>query len=248
MFCNCRSVAIECGISTQTLDMKRTLVIAAHPDDTEFICGGTIASMTANGHEVFYVVVTSGELGLPPEQPDPLAREPEQRAAADSLGVKSVTFLREPDGHVANSSSLRFKLVQSIRELRPQLVITHSPTYNLGSVRYSHPDHLAVGSAALASVFPESRNGRFHRSQVEQGLEPWTVREVWLCGVEHPNFSVDISHYFERKLIAAGMHESQKRHFDDFAGFFRQWAQEVAEHHSLVAGALAEEFHRITTT
>ncbi len=225
----------------------RVLVIAAHPDDTEYICGGTIASMTARGDDVAYVVVTSGELGLLPDEPDSFAREYEQRSAADSLGVGSIEFLREPDGQVADASPLRFKLVKAIRQLRPELLITHSPIYHLGSVRYSHPDHLAVGRAALACVFPEASNRNYHPTLFSEGLTPWIVPEVWLCGVERSNFAIDITREFDRKLMAAGMHESQKRHFKDFAGFFRTWAQEVAERHGFTTGVLAEEFHRIHT-
>jgi LmbE family N-acetylglucosaminyl deacetylase len=223
----------------------QVLVIVAHPDDTEYICGGTVASMIARGDEVTYVVVTSGELGLPPDERDTCVREREQLDAASALGVKSVDFLRHPDGQVSNTISLRSHLVRAIRDVRPDLVITHSPVYNLASVRYSHADHLAVGQAAFASVFPESRNARFHSSLLATGSKPWTVTEVWLCGVEQPNHRVDISEYFNKKIEAAAMHESQKRHFPDFLGFFREWAEDVAQRHGMTSGTLAEEFHRI---
>src|SRR5882672_5178956 len=176
----------------------RALVIAAHPDDTEFISGGTIASLISRGDVVGYVVVTSGELGSLPDPQEPLSREREQRAAAEFLGVEEITFLREPDGHVSDGPSLRAKIVKAIRESQPQLVVTHSPTYHLGSVRYSHPDHLAVGRASLASIFPEARNRNWYAEHLSEGLKPWAVPEVWLCGVEHSNFAVDISGYFDQ--------------------------------------------------
>jgi LmbE family N-acetylglucosaminyl deacetylase len=225
----------------------RVLVIAAHPDDTEFISGGTIASMVSRGDVVTYLVVTSGELGLLPDPSNPYSREEEQLAAAAFLRVESVKFLREPDGYVTDGSSLRCNLVRAIRENQPQLVITHSPIHNLSSVRYSHPDHLAVGRASIAAVFPEARNRNWYVEQFSEGLNPWTVPEVWLCGVEHSNFAVDISEYFDRKVQAAGKHVSQKQHFADFTDFFSTWAKEVAERHRLGPGVLAEEFHRITT-
>jgi len=225
----------------------RVLVVAAHPDDTEFICGGTVALMTARGDSVTYLVVTSGELGLLPEVKDRRVREQEQRAAADCLKVQAVEFLREPDGQVTDSLSLRSKIVRSIRQLAPEIVITHSPVYNLGSVRYSHPDHLAVGRATFAAVFPEARNRNWYPTHFSEGLAPWAVPEVWLCGVEKSNYAVDITMHLDRKIIAAGMHESQKRHFTDFAGFFRTWAEEVASLHGLAPGLLAEEFHKINT-
>jgi LmbE family N-acetylglucosaminyl deacetylase len=223
----------------------RVLVVAAHPDDTEFISGGTIASMVARGDRVGYVVVTSGELGLPIDETDTLLREKEQQLAAAELGVTHVEFLREPDGRVVDGAGLRRKLVMAIRRMQPDLVVTHSPVHNLGSVRYSHSDHLAVGRAALASVFPEARNPRFHPDLLSAGMKPWAVPEVWLCGVEQSNFAVDVSEHFERKLAAIRMHSSQARHFEDIAGFFREWAQEVAKRHGLPDGVFAEEFHRI---
>lgn len=223
----------------------QALVIVAHPDDTEYICGGTVASMIARGDEVTYVVVTSGELGLPLDERDSSLREREQLDAAGVLGVRSVEFLRHPDGEVSNTVALRSQLVRAIRQVRPDLVITHSPVYNLASVRYSHADHLAVGQAAFASVFPESRNGRYHSAFFANGSQPWTVTEMWLCGVEESNHSVEISEYFNKKIEAAEMHKSQKRHFPDFVGFFSEWGEEVAQRHGMPSGTLAEEFHRI---
>jgi LmbE family N-acetylglucosaminyl deacetylase len=226
----------------------RVLVVVAHPDDTEFISGGTIASMVDRGDEVAYLVATSGELGLPVDEGDLLVREKEQRLAATELGVSHVEFLREPDGRVVDSIDLRRKLVSAIRRTQPELVLTHSPIHNLTSVRYSHTDHLAVGRATLASVFPEARNPRFHPELVSAGMMPWIVTEVWLSGVEKPNLAIDISRHFAKKLAAIRMHVSQARHFKDASGFFREWAEEVAMRHNLPAGTLAEEFHRVSAT
>jgi LmbE family N-acetylglucosaminyl deacetylase len=221
----------------------RVLLVGAHPDDTEFICGGTIATLTSRGEEVRYVVVTSGERGLPPDAVDLSAREDEQRLAAHALMVTHVDFLREPDGEVAETASLRRKIVEVIRRFQPEIVITHSPVYNLSSVRYSHADHLAVGRATLAAVFPEARNLRYH---LDAG-SPWVVPEVWLCGVEKPNYALDITKHFDVKMSAVRLHHTQMRHFSDADAFFREWADEVAQRHGLGAGVLAEEFHRLST-
>ena len=220
-------------------------MIGAHPDDTEFISGGTIALMTQRGDEVCYLVVTSGELGLPINDLQLDRRESEQLAAARALGVDQVDFLREPDGSVIDEPLLRSKIVKSIRAFRPDLVITHSPTYNLRSVRFSHSDHVAVGRASLAAVFPGARNPRIFAEQLAQGLLTWTVPEVWLVGVEHCNHFIDISAQFEAKLRSIKCHESQLRHFADVESFFRDWAAEIATEHGLGMEVLAEEFHRI---
>jgi len=78
------------------------LVIFAHPDDAEFMCGGTVASWVKEGTDVHYCVVTDGsagsnEPGMTREAMVPI-REGEQRAAADVLGVRSVSFLGFADG------------------------------------------------------------------------------------------------------------------------------------------------------
>lgn len=225
----------------------RVLMIGAHPDDTEFISGGTIALMTERGDDVRYLVVTSGELGLPTDEQQLDAREYEQLSAAKVLGVQSVEFLREADGYLVDEPRLRSKIVRSIRMFRPELVITHSPNYNLQSVRFSHPDHLAVGRAVLASVFPGARNPRAYPEHFKGGLNPWRVPEIWLVGVEKCNHVIDISTQFDTKLLAIQQHKSQLRHFTDAAVFFREWANEIAQRHSLASGALAEEFYRMSS-
>jgi LmbE family N-acetylglucosaminyl deacetylase len=222
----------------------RILLVSAHPDDTEFISGGTIASFIERGDEVRYLVVTSGERGLPLDTGSPTQREQEQLEAARALGVTEVEFLREPDGELDDTIQLRSKVVAAIRTHRPELVITQSPTHNLSSVRYSHSDHLAVGRATLAAVFPEARNARFHPDVGS----PWVVSEVWLCGVERPNLAIDITRFFQTKMVAIQLHRSQMRHFNDADRFFRDWAREVAERHSFPSDVLAEEFHRIAAT
>ena len=225
----------------------RVLVIGAHPDDTEFISGGTISLMSKRGDEVRYLVVTSGELGLPPGEQQSGIREAEQISAANALGVQSVEFLRETDGYLVDDPRLRSKIVRSIRAFRPELVITHSPNYNLNSVRFSHPDHLAVGRATLASIFPGARNPRAYPEHLDDKLTPWSVPEVWLVGVEQCNHVIDISAQFDLKLSAIQHHESQLRHFADAGVFFREWADEIAQRHDLVSGTLAEEFHRMSS-
>jgi LmbE family N-acetylglucosaminyl deacetylase len=89
------------GISASST-FGSALVLFAHPDDAEFMCGGTIARWARDGCEVHYVVCTDGSAGSnePGKDRDVMRpiREAEQRAAADVLGVKTVTFLGETDG------------------------------------------------------------------------------------------------------------------------------------------------------
>src|SRR5690242_8838053 len=141
-----------------TVDVRRVLVLTAHPDDVDWGSGGTVALWTAAGLQVTYCVVTDGDAGGPPEDAGgrPLAevRRQEQRAAAAELGVHDVRFLGYPDGRLQPTLELRRELTRVIRQVRPDRVLTHSPDRNYERVAQSHPDHRAVGSAALDAVYP----------------------------------------------------------------------------------------------
>jgi LmbE family N-acetylglucosaminyl deacetylase len=112
---------------------RHALVIVAHPDDAEFLCGGTVARWCSEGWTVDYVLTTSGDMGSKEEgmtRKKLLAiREKEQRAAATALGVRECTFLRYPDGYVEDTVELRGKLVREIRRLKPDLVVTWDPSH-----------------------------------------------------------------------------------------------------------------------
>ena len=86
--------------------LERVMVIAAHPDDPEFGCAGTVLKWALDGKKVTYLLLTSGDKGShdPDLRPGRLAgmREVEQRAAAEDLGVQEVIFMRYPDGLLEN--------------------------------------------------------------------------------------------------------------------------------------------------
>ena len=73
-------------------------------------------------------------------------------------------------------------------------MITHDPERNYQFIAPSHPDHRAVGGATLDAVYPDARNPyAFPELLLEEGLEAWTVREVWLIGGPTPNHYVDVT-------------------------------------------------------
>jgi len=194
--------------------IRRALVISAHPDDPEFGFGASIARLTASGVEVAYVICTDGSQGgEDPSVSDPdltRRRYQEQREAADALGVGEITFLGIPDGHVFADLDLRRELVRAIRRHRPELVMTHAPMRSLsGMFGAGHPDHLAVGEATLAAVYPDSRNPRAFRELLDEGLAAHRVREVWFSGLPDPDHVLDVSQFVERKLEAISRHRSQ---------------------------------------
>jgi len=194
---------------------ERVLCVCAHPDDSEFGFGATVARLTAEGSEVTYVVVTDGSQGgEDPAIPDAdlaATREAEQRAAAAVLGVHEVHFLGLHDGSLLPDLSLRRLIVREIRRARPQLVLTQSPARALvsGRIGVDHPDHLAVGEATLEAVYPDARNPRAFRDLLADGLEPVRVEEVWIAAPQGGDHLVDVSGFVDRKLQALACHKSQ---------------------------------------
>lgn len=224
----------------------------AHPDDADFVCGGTVAYLTNSGVSVTYVVATDGNAG---ESHIPLheaqlstIRKQEQREAARTLGVDDVVFLDLEDGALTNDPELRQAMTIAIREHRPDVVITHAPDRNYGSIRFSHPDHLAAGQAVLSAVYPDSRSAKaFAAVPGVSRLKTHTVPEVWLFGADYHNHYVDITEHFHHKLRAVRCHRSQLDPARDNESFFRDWAAEVACQASMPAGRLAEMYRRLDT-
>jgi len=235
----------------QSLKYERVLVVSAHPDDPDFGSGGTIAKLVKDGSRVTYVIVTDGSQGgEDPKQKDSdliAIREKEQRAAARVLGVKKVEFLGYKDGHLSHDLKLRHDIVRMIRKYRPELVITHIPGRVLDApMGGSHPDHLAVGEATMAAVYPDSRNPRAFRSLLKEGLKPHEVKEVWLPAWTSGDHLVDISSTLEQKIAALHKHKSQVakpgREWD-FEKFMRKRHREVGRRGGF---RYAESFKRIT--
>jgi LmbE family N-acetylglucosaminyl deacetylase len=228
-------------------EIGRILVIAAHPDDVDFGAAGTIATFTEAGFEVSYCIVTNGDAGGSDRSVSradmAVIRQAEQIAAAKQVGVHDLHFLGYPDGQVEATIGLRRDLARVIRLLRPDRVLCQSPERNYLRLGVSHPDHRAVGTAALDAVYPDSRNPfAFPELLTEEKLEPWTVREVWISGSPAPNHFVDITVTFPRKVAALRAHVTQ---ISDPAGLeemLRGWLTRSAELGGLPAGRLAEAF------
>ncbi len=230
----------------------RALVVVAHPDDIDFGCGGTVATLVQGGCEVSYCVVTDGDAGgfdpSVPRSEIPGIRRAEQRAAAEVLGVGDVRFLGYRDGQLTVSHELRRDIAREIRRVRPHLVITQSPERNYQRMYASHPDHMAAGEATLQAVYPDSRNPFAHPALLaDEGLAAWAVEQVWVMGRPDPDFFLDIAGVLDTKLAAIGAHVSQVSHLTDLEDRMRGWAAATAEQGGLAEGGLAEAFTVIDT-
>ena len=196
-------------------EIQRVMGIFAHPDDPEFFCGGTFAKWAAEGKHITFVLATSGDKGsgdfnMASDQLVAI-REEEERAAAARLGVKELIFLHYPDGELKVSLNLRRQLTRMIRLKKPDTVVTNDPTARWNGTRYiNHPDHRAIGDAALDAVFPTARD---HLSFLElyrwEGLEPHKVKHVFLSGTRTPDIKIDVTDYLETKITALYEHKSQ---------------------------------------
>ena len=215
-------------------DVQRILVVVAHPDDAEFGCAGSVARWIADGCEVFYCLLTSGNRGSddPTMTPERLAavREAEQQAAARVLGVKQVTFCHHPDGELEDTREARRDVVREIRRVRPDRVVTTNPFPSLNP--YSgHRDHRHAGRLALDAVYPYARDRMHFPEVMAEGFEPHKVREVYLMGHEEPDVVVDITDTMDGKLEALRCHASQFRDFPGVEGRVRERAADLGKPH-----------------
>jgi LmbE family N-acetylglucosaminyl deacetylase len=227
------------------------LSITAHPDDVDFGAAGTVARWTEAGIEVIYCVVTDGDAGGFdedfPRDEMPALRRAEQVAAAKCVGVQDVRFLGYPDGRVEASLDLRRDLARVIRQVRPDRAVVPSPERNYNRIGVGHPDHRAVGSAALDAVYPDARNPfAFAELREREALAAWTVREVWIPGGT-PNHYVDVTDTFPRKVAALRAHESQTGQMDDLAERLRTRLAGMARQAGFPDGRLAEAFQVLDT-
>lgn len=230
---------------------ERALVVTAHPDDMDFGAAGTVATWVAEGTAVTYLLCTNGDAGgfdpTVPRSEIAGIRQAEQQRAAAAVGVTDVRFLGYPDGRLTPSFELRRDISRVIRQVRPDRVLIQSPEINWDRLPASHPDHRAAGEAALAAVYPDARNPFTHTSLLEEeGLEAWTVHDLWVMGGPEPNHWVDITDQFDRKVTALRAHDSQTAHMDDLEDLLRTWGTLQAERGGLPAGQLAESFRRVT--
>jgi bacillithiol biosynthesis deacetylase BshB1 len=176
------------------------LAIAAHRDDVELTCGGTLAKVAKAGHRVGIVDLTQGEMGT---RGSAERRAAEAEQAAQTLGVVVRKNAGLEDAHLANDDPSRLVIVRLIRELRPRVVVLPFP---IGR----HPDHRIASElgrdacylAGLAKYAPAP------------GVEPHRPFKILYALAYRedpvkPSFVVDISDTFDAKMAAIRCYASQ---------------------------------------
>lgn len=174
------------------------LAIAAHRDDVELTCGGTLLAAAAHGRRTAVVDLTRGEMGTRGSA-ELRAREAEQAAAI--LGLVARENLGLPDAGIVNTPETRERLARVIRVFRPQVVIAPAPWGR-------HPDHRVAAELVRDACFVAGL------SRVAPDVPPHRPRKVVHCityreDAIKPTFVVDISEHFERKLEAIRCYASQ---------------------------------------
>jgi LmbE family N-acetylglucosaminyl deacetylase len=237
-------------------DNKTLLAVLAHPDDESFGMGGTLALYASRGVDVHLVCATRGEVGeVAPEllkgfESIAKLRESELRCAAGVLGLTGVHFLDYRDSGMPGSADnthpqalaaqpldeVAAKVVRTIRELKPQVVLTFDP---IGG--YRHPDHIAIQQATVrafeqagnpdfaADSLPVYAPERLYFHKMPNGLLKFAVKFLPLIGkdphkfgsngdidlvpiaeVDFPtNARIDIRSVLKQKEKAGACHASQ---------------------------------------
>jgi len=174
------------------------LAIAAHRDDVELTCGGTLIKASRQGYRTAVIDLSEGETGT---RGTAESRASEAEKAAGVLGLAARENLRLPDAAIVNSPQTRALLAVAVRRFRPRIVIAPAQ-------QGRHPDHRATAElvrdacfiAGLRKVEPEVPAHRPHKV-----LHCMSYREDWI----KPTFVVDVSEEFEQKLAAVACYRSQ---------------------------------------
>jgi bacillithiol biosynthesis deacetylase BshB1 len=176
-----------------TLDV---LAIAAHPDDIEQTCGGTLLRLAEMGYRTGAIDLTAGDMGTR-GSPDTRLRESE--AAAERLRLRYRSNLRLPDARLENTISARMTLAAEIRLLRPRVVI-------LPYWQARHPDHYRACELGYEASFLA---GLKKLDDATQPHRPSKIVYASLYANVTPSFVVDITAQFDRRMEALFCYRSQ---------------------------------------
>jgi LmbE family N-acetylglucosaminyl deacetylase len=213
-------------------------------DDPAISCGGTLARWAAGGSTVHVVICTAGDKGTadPATDPDALGqlRIVEAEHSSEVLGVTGTYFLGHLDGELENDSALRRELVEIIRELRPEAIVSPDPlAVFFGELHYNHRDHRVVGWAALDAAAPAAALPLYFKGTGAAHQ----VTAAYLSGSLEPNVWVDVSSTVDRKIEAVSCHLSQLTDAGDWiASALRDGAEDAGREAGV---GYAEPFRRI---
>jgi len=224
-------------------ETKRLIVVAAHPDDLETLCGGTVALLASRGVQIYSVNCTLGDIGA---QDMALARPAlantrlaETETAARILGIEATYNLGHHDGELVPDLNLRAQIARLYRLTQADTLWTFDPFWT-GQI---HPDHRAAGQAALDAYMP-SKMPLYRPEQLnENGAGLGCIQQVFLFSTDrNPEVTVDVTPVYQTKLAACLAHLSQFPEGEEDL----DWLKEIDQRQGSSAGVqYAEVFKKM---
>jgi N-acetylglucosamine malate deacetylase 1 len=187
--------------------MLDLLAIAAHPDDVEQTCGGTLLRMAESGYRTGIIDLTAGDMGT---RGSPEIRVAESADAAKILKISHRENLHFPDARLENSLAGRMTLAQRVRELRPHTVI-------LPYWEGRHPDHYRTAELGYEACFLA---GLRKIDAYTEPHRPYKIVYSSLYANVKPSFVVDVTRQFERRMESLLAYRSQYGEVSDGASLF----------------------------
>jgi bacillithiol biosynthesis deacetylase BshB1 len=197
------------------------LAIAAHPDDVEQTCGGSLIRMAEMGYRTGVLDLTAGDMG---SRGTPEIRLAESDAAARHLLLNWRGNMHLPDARLENTVSVRMSMAAEIRALRPRVVI-------LPYWEARHPDHYRASEIGFEACFLAGLKKLDEESQPHR---PSKILYASLYANVTPSFVVDISAQFERRMAALFAYDSQYGEQPEAADLFPQ-QQEIRDRLGAIA-------------
>jgi len=197
------------------------LAIAAHPDDVEQTCGGTLIRMAEMGYRTGVLDLTAGDMG---SRGTPEIRIQESDAAARHMLLAWRGNMRLPDARLENTVSVRMSLAAEIRALRPRVVI-------LPYWEARHPDHYRASEMSFEACFLAGLK------KLDEDTEPHRPTKIIYSSLYAnvtPSFVVDISAQFDRRMAALFAYDSQYGEQPEASGLF-PGKQEIGERLGAIA-------------
>ena len=193
----CILLLVPCSIQASDkwyAGYKKVLVIGAHPDDPETMCGGTMIKLRKMGVEVVSVYLTGGEAGIPGKthEESRTIRTAEATKACEMMGVRPV-FMTQIDGNAEVNKARYAEMKALIEAEKPDMVITHWPID-------SHRDHRVCSILVYDAWRQTGYSFDLYYGEVMTGLQTQTFA---------PNHWIDITEQHEQKVQAYYSHESQ---------------------------------------
>lgn len=177
------------------------LAFAAHPDDVELSCSGTLLKHRAMGYSIGIVDLTKGELGT---RGNPELRKEEAEAASKILGLTARWNLGLSDGFFQNDRESQLKVIEAIRYFQPEIVLANAPSDR-------HPDHGRAAELVKDACFFSglAKIITHHQGEAQQ---PWRPKQVFHYIQDRyltPDFIVDITEFHEKKMESIKAYSSQ---------------------------------------